>query len=59
MKGFAANLTASRLEEMLAFYMVADPNSSRDETDCRKRENGTTGVKAADHTAERAVPLLR
>lgn len=56
MKGFAANLTASRLEEMLAFYMTPE-TGSRDEADDRREENGAVSTKTTDHTAERAAPL--
>lgn len=56
MKGFATNLTASRLEEMLAFYMAPE-RSSRDETDDFQRENGATPAKMADQSAEHAPPL--
>lgn len=56
MKGFAANLTASRLEEMLAFYMTPEA-SSRNETDRVERENGAPPAKVADHAVERGMPL--
>lgn len=56
MKGFAANLTASRLEEMLAFYMTPEAGT-HDEADDIKGEHGVPPVKMADHTAERAAPL--
>lgn len=56
MKGFAANLTASRLEEMLAFYMTPE-EGSHDEADDIKREHSAAPVKPADHTTERGAPL--
>ena len=55
MKGFAASLTASRLEEMLAFYMTPAAGSP-DEADDRE-ESGTVSTKTADHTAERTASL--
>ena len=54
MKGFAANLTASRLEEMLAFYMTPE-TGSRDEADDRREERAAASTKTTDHTAERAA----
>jgi len=54
MKGFAANLTASRLEEMLAFYMAEA--GSREEAD-ERRENSGSSAKKADYIAERSAPL--
>jgi hypothetical protein len=57
MKGFAANLTASRLEEMLSFYMAPE-SCSHDEADDSHRERGTAPAKAAaDHATERTTPL--
>jgi hypothetical protein len=55
MKGFAANLTASRLEEMLAFYMAPEAGS-REEAD-ERRENSGSSAKKADYIAERSAPL--
>ncbi|MDR6667296.1 hypothetical protein [Rhizobium sp. 1399] len=55
MKGFATSLTASRLEEMLAFYMTPAAGSP-DEADDRE-ESGTVSTKTADHTAERTASL--
>ena len=54
MKGFAANLTASRLEEMLAFYMAPEAGS-REEAD-ERRENSGSSAKNADYIAERSAP---
>ena len=55
MKGFATSLTASRLEEMLAFYIV--PNAgSRDEADDSRGEGGAVSAKTADRTPERMTP---
>ena len=56
MKGFAANLTASRLEEMLAFYMAPEAGS-RDEADGNSRESSASSAKPADHGTERAAAL--
>lgn len=56
MKGFAASLTASRLEEMLAFYMTPTAGSP-DEADDGGEESGAVSTKTADHTAEHMAPL--
>ncbi len=54
MKGFAANLTASRLEETLAFYMTPEAGS-RDEADDSREERVAASTKTTDHTAERTA----
>jgi hypothetical protein len=56
MKGFATSLTASRLEEMLAFYMTPTAGSPN-EADDGGEESGAVSTKTADHTAERMAPL--
>lgn len=56
MKGFATSLTASRLEEMLAFYMTPAAGSP-EEADDGGEESGAVPTKTADHTAERMTSL--
>jgi hypothetical protein len=56
MKGFAASLTSSRLEEMLAFYMTPEAGS-RDEADDSREESGAVSIKTADHAGERTASL--
>lgn len=56
MKGFATSLTASRLEEMLAFYMTPAAGSP-DEADDGGEESGAVPTKTSDHTAERMTSL--
>ena len=56
MKGFATNLTASGLEEMLAFYMTPEAGSP-DEADDGGQESGAVSTKTADHAAERMASL--
>ena len=56
MKGFATSLTASRLEETLAFYMTPEAGS-RNETDDNSEKSGAVSAKTADHIAERTAPL--
>ncbi len=54
MKGFAANLTASRLEEMLSLYMTPESGSHHEADDIR-RERSASSARTAEHTAERAA----
>ncbi|MBW9056575.1 hypothetical protein [Rhizobium mesosinicum] len=56
MKGFATSLTASRLEEVLAFYMTPE-EVSYDEADDSREESGAVPAKRADHVAEHTAPL--
>ena len=55
MKGFAASLTASRLEEMLAFYMVPKEGNCGKADDSREQSRAVS-AKTTDHTAERTTP---
>jgi len=56
MKGFATSLTASRLEEMLAFYMTPAADSP-DEADDGREESRAVSARTADQTAERMTSL--
>jgi hypothetical protein len=56
MKGFATSLTASRLEEMLAFYITPEDVSCDEAYDSREK-SGAVSTKKADHVAECTAPL--
>lgn len=56
MKGFTTSLTASRLEETLAFYMTPQAGS-HNEADDNSEKSGAVSTKTADHIAKRTTPL--
>ncbi|QWW67079.1 hypothetical protein [Rhizobium sp. WYJ-E13] len=56
MKGLTTSLTASRLEETLAFYMTPEAGS-RNEADDKSEKSGAVSTKTADHIAKRTTHL--